>query len=158
MRESIKREIIVAAAAALIGFGALAYLAKDAFSRDLDFACDVVRLRDADTWHCDGMVAAVRGWGFDAPDKFCGRRFHCRRDPKGAKAATAWMSALILGKRLQCEGKDFDRYGRVVARCDLELSLWGFPLRPDIGCMIIKAGHAIEMPYFSGGAYRECWR
>lgn len=41
-------------------------------------------------------------------------------DQPGGQAAKARMEALTRGKTVHCDGKARDRYGRLVARCDVD--------------------------------------
>jgi endonuclease YncB( thermonuclease family) len=114
----------------------------------LQFACDVDRVVDGDTIRCADMVAPLRLWGVDAPDWNCRGRRHCTADQPRAHAAREFVIGLVRGKRLICEGRDVDRYGRLVASCTLAGA--------DVACLIVRAGHAVDMPRYSGGAYRGC--
>lgn len=127
---------------------ALTLATPEAVARDLDFACDVERVVDGDTVRCAEMVAPLRLWGIDAPDKACRGRLNCRQDRRGAAEATKALRALVQGRRMQCEGVGVDRYGRVVARC----RIWTI----DVGCLMVRSGHAIDVPRYSGGYYRRC--
>lgn len=44
---------------------------------------------------------------------------------------------------------DVDRYGRPVVRCDL-------PSGADLGCEMVRQGHAEEWARYSHGAYAGC--
>lgn len=48
----------------------------------------------------------------------------------GGLAAKARMEALTRGKSVHCEGKARDRYGRLVARCDVDGVDLGRAMRP----------------------------
>jgi len=61
------------------------------------------------------------------------------------------LAALIKGQTLACDLMDVDRYDRPVIRCKL-------PSGADLGCEMIRQGHAEEWTRYSGGAYARCGR
>jgi endonuclease YncB( thermonuclease family) len=94
------------------------------------------KIVDGDTFYLEGVEARLRLWGVDAPEK----------NAPGAVEATQALTALIAGKRLDCEKMGRDRYARIVARCTLEDGR-------DIARVMIDIGAANEMTRYSGGYY-----
>ena len=94
-----------------------------------------------DTLRLDGpgKDLRLRLWGISAPEI---------RDPGGVEASRA-LASLIEGQPLSCDLMDVDRYDRPVVRCDL-------PSGADLGCEMIRAGHAEEWRQYSRGAYADC--
>ena len=102
------------------------------------------RVVDGDTLHVDGTK--YRLCGVNAPE---------RAEPGGAEA-TAWLRRFIAGKPLRCvivghgtpcDGRSSSTsYNRVVGQC--------FAGSEDIAAALVRAGHAQDMPKFSGGFYR----
>ena len=86
-----------------------------------------------------GKDLRLRLWGISAPEI---------RDPGGVEASRA-LAARIEGQALSCDLMDVDRYERPVIRCDL-------PSGADLGCEMIRAGHAEEWTQYSRGAYEDC--
>ncbi len=94
----------------------------------LSFATDfsgVSRVIDGDTVEVQG--AKIRMHGIDAPES----KQSCQR-PNGefwacGKQATLALVEKINGSQIQCDGRDQDRYGRVIAVCfsgDIDLNAW----------------------------------
>ena len=81
----------------------------------------------------------VRLWGIDAPEM---------RD-RGGRVSQAGFAALISGQTLACDPICSDRYGRSVARCCLQGGT-------DLGCALVAAGAAQDLPKYSGAAYAGC--
>jgi endonuclease YncB( thermonuclease family) len=78
------------------------------------FAAADIRVVDGDTIVLDH--ARIRLFGIDAPemDQSCsaeGRAWPC------GEAAAAYLAELLRGRRVVCETRDVDRYGREVAVC-----------------------------------------
>lgn len=98
---------------------------------------------DGDTIRLDspGKNLRFRLWGISAPEI---------RDPGGVEASRA-LAALIEGQTLACELMDVDRYSRPVVRC-------ATAEMPDLGCEMVRQGHARDWPQYSGGAYAGCAR
>lgn len=94
---------------------------------------------DGDTFKTPGQ--SYRVWGIDAPE----------RDEPGFGYAKDAMRALIRGQVLSCDAVDVDRYGRIVARCDL-------PDGSDLACRLVAMGAAVDWPRYSGGRYAGCGR
>lgn len=96
---------------------------------------------DGDTLRLDspGKNLRLRLWGISAPEI---------RDPGGVESSRA-LAALVEGKTLACNLMDVDRYDRPVIRCEL-------PGGADLGCEMIRRGHAKEWRQYSKGAYAEC--
>lgn len=108
--------------------------------------CKTLVVIDGDTLHCN--ETRVRLWGIDAPDFTCGARFHCREDKHAAALARDALRGLVSDSEVHCRPIDRDKYGRTVARC--------YAKGTDIGCTLIRQGHAIESVRFSKGAYQGC--
>ncbi|WP_187794812.1 thermonuclease family protein [Paracoccus amoyensis] len=104
-----------------------------------DFAGQVNRVVDGDTFWISGQRTRIRVWGLDAPE--IGRA--------GGSAATAQLSGLVSGRSVQCRLRDVDRYGRIVGQCWL-------PDGRDIAAAMIASGTAREYCRFSGNYYGTC--
>ncbi len=104
-----------------------------------DFAGQVTRVVDGDTFWVSGQRTRIRVWGLDAPE--VGRA--------GGSAAAAQLAGLISGRSVQCRMRDVDRYGRVVGQCWL-------PDGRDIAAAMIASGTAREYCRFSGNYYGTC--
>jgi micrococcal nuclease len=99
------------------------------------FLCLQPGALDGDTWICaDGT--RVRAWGIQAAES---------HHPNGP-AATRALSQIITGKTLTCQAKGRS-YQRIVARCFT-------PDGRDVAAEMVRAGHAVDWPVFSGGLYR----
>jgi len=94
---------------------------------------------DGDTLRAGDV--GIRLWGIDAAEM---------HDPGGPEAKAA-LARLTSGAELRCEVKGGDRYGRIVARCDL-------PDGRDLACAMVAGGWARDWPRYSGGAYAGCGR
>lgn len=104
-----------------------------------DFAGQVTRVVDGDTFWINSQSNRVRVWGLDAPE--VGRA--------GGSAATAQLTGLVSGRSVQCRMRDVDRYGRIVGQCWL-------PDGRDIAATMIASGTAREYCRFSGNYYGTC--
>ncbi|MGR3421462.1 MAG: thermonuclease family protein [Paracoccus sp. (in: a-proteobacteria)] len=104
-----------------------------------DFAGQVTRVVDGDTFWVSGQRTRIRVWGLDAPE--VGRA--------GGSAAMAQLAGLAYGRSVQCRMRDVDRYGRIVGQCWL-------PDGRDIGAAMIASGTAREYCRFSGNYYGTC--
>lgn len=104
-----------------------------------DFAGQVTRVVDGDTFWVSGQRTRIRVWGLDAPE--IGRA--------GGSAATAQLAGLASGRSVQCNMRDVDRYGRIVGQCWL-------PDGRDIAAAMIASGTAREYCRFSGNYYGTC--
>ena len=104
-----------------------------------DFAGQVTRVVDGDTFWVSGQRTRIRVWGLDAPE--IGRA--------GGSAAMARLAGLVSGRSVQCRMRDVDRYGRIVGQCWL-------PDGRDIGAAMIASGTAREYCRFSGNYYGTC--
>ncbi|WP_446741039.1 thermonuclease family protein [Sphingomonas sp. ACRSK] len=93
---------------------------------------------DGDTRHVGGE--RVRLFGVDAPElsQMCGAEA-----PKVAcgQLAARWLRSRVQGRLLRCTRVDTDRYGRLVARCNVEGS--------DVGRSIAEAGCATAYRKYS---------
>ena len=88
----------------------------------------------------------VRLWGIDAVE---GSQV-CRRDGRPWRCgddATEALRRLIDGRKLACEARDVDRYGRAVAVCRVDGA--------DIGAELVRQGWALDDERYSGGAYAD---
>lgn len=88
----------------------------------------------------------IRLWGVDAPE---GRQSCDAAD--GSVYACGRVSANRLDEHLQdrtiaCFEEDTDRYGRMVARCELD--------GEDIGAWLVRQGHAVRYARYAGSAYK----
>lgn len=103
------------------------------------FAGTVTRVVDGDTFWISSADVRIRVWGLDAPET----------DQPGGAQATAALSRLISGQRLNCRQRDIDRYGRIVGQCFLADGR-------DITAVMIESGAAREFCRYSGIHYRTC--
>jgi endonuclease YncB( thermonuclease family)/Ca2+-binding RTX toxin-like protein len=100
-------------------------------------------VHDGDTLTLSG--AKVRLWGIDAPelDQQCddarGRQYRC-----GIHAREA-LETMVRNRDITCRQHDRDRYGRVVALCEVE--------GQDVGRLMVRTGHAVDYRRYSGGRY-----
>ncbi|MGN6376115.1 MAG: thermonuclease family protein [Sphingomonas sp.] len=109
------------------------------------FACASPRIVDGDTIRCGAQ--RVRLARIDAPELpgHCARGRHCA--PGDGNASKAALARLIHGRPLDCQpvparpggGSDYDRWGRIVARCSVDGS--------DLGDAMIAGGWAIRWPH-----------
>ncbi|MNR94661.1 Succinoglycan biosynthesis protein ExoI [compost metagenome] len=102
-------------------------------SSDTDFICDEARVTDGDTLRCGPL--RIRLASIDAPEM----PGHCRRgrtcvdgDPYASKAN---LDRLMASGVVQCRQTDTDRYGRIVALCEVG--------GRDLSCAQVQDGHAI---------------
>lgn len=130
--------IVVIAAMVLTGCVPTEVAAPATPSR-FDFAGQVTRVVDGDTFWINSQSSRVRVWGLDAPE--IGRT--------GGSTATAQLAGLVSGRSVQCRMRDVDRYGRVVGQCWL-------PDGRDIAATMIASGTAREYCHFSGNYYGTC--
>ncbi|RLQ88937.1 thermonuclease family protein [Notoacmeibacter ruber] len=97
----------------------------------------------------DGLVVdgvEIRLCGIDAPEF----------QRPGGREATDYLRRLVAGREVicirvgegsVCDGRSRPRsYDRVVAQC--------FIGQTDLAGQMVRAGHAVDWPRFSGGAYR----
>lgn len=87
----------------------------------------------------------IRLWGVDAPEA----RQSCD-DAGGGAYACGRLAANRLDQHLQdkvvsCFEEDTDRYGRMVARCEVD--------GDDIGAWLVRSGHAVRYDRYDGGTY-----
>jgi endonuclease YncB( thermonuclease family) len=103
-----------------------------------------VRVIDGDTIDIEGT--RIRLWGIDAPEmkQTCagrdGQTYECGRD------SAAVMRELTRDRRVECDQRDRDRYGRIVAVCRIESG--------EINAAIVRRGWAIDYSHYSHGHYR----
>lgn len=98
---------------------------------------------DGDTLEIHGQ--RIRLWGVDAPEgpQACD-------DAQGRAYACGRLSANRLDQHLQdktvsCFEEDTDRYGRMVARCDVDGA--------DLGAWLVRQGFAVRYARYAGQAY-----
>lgn len=108
--------------------------------------CETVTIIDGDTLHCNNI--RIRLWGIDAPDFACKGRPYCFEAPHLAEVSKRALRAIVQAGDVFCKLKSTDRYGRAVAICYVGGN--------DLGCMLIRQGHAVEWLRYSKGAYRDC--
>jgi len=102
------------------------------------FLCVMPVQTDGDTLRCDqGRGERVRLWGVDSPEAH----------HPGGHAATRALSQIITGKTLTCEKRGVS-FNRTVARCFT-------PDGRDVAAEMVRAGHAVDWPAFSGGYYQN---
>lgn len=108
-------------------------------------AGEPVRVIDGDTLKLGSE--RVRLWGIDAPES----RQTCR-DARGVaftcgQTAAAVLRGLIGQESPICEMVERDRFGRMVARCQVS----GL----DLGGAMVAAGWAVDFERYSGGRYQQ---
>jgi len=91
----------------------------------------------------------IRLWGVDAPEA----RQSCD-GADGAAYACGRLSANRLDQHLRdktvsCFEEDTDRYGRMVARCEIE----GDTGPEDVGGWLVRQGYAVRYARYAGHAY-----
>lgn len=115
---------------------ALSYSERHArafISNEADFICDEASVTDGDTLRCGAL--RIRLAAIDAPEM----PGHCRSgrtcvdgDPYASKAN---LERLMAGGIVECRQTDTDRYGRIVALCQVG--------GRDLSCAQVQGGHAI---------------
>lgn len=106
----------------------------------------VASVIDGDTIEVHGQ--RIRLNGIDAPEsrQLCldaaGEKYRC-----GQSAAMALDQLLEVARPTTCHEVDRDRWGRVVARCTAG--------GKDVAEAMVKAGHALDWPRYSKGAYAD---
>ena len=101
---------------------------------------DEIRIIDGDSFWLEDTE--IRLWGIDAPEW----------NAEGGNASEVFLRGILSGvssQQLACEQLYRDRYERSVARCIL-------PDGHDLACLLVRAGHAVDWPRYSGGYYRRC--
>lgn len=93
---------------------------------------------DGDTIEVSGQ--RIRLHGIDAPewDQTCtkgGEKYSC------GQAATAALKMMVADRGVNCQGKDVDRYGRIVAVC--------FVGKADINARMVMLGWALSYRRYS---------
>src|SRR5258706_8069250 len=98
---------------------------------------------DGDTLEIHGT--RVRLWGIDAPesDQVC--RGEDSLQYRCGTAAANKLDAFISGRPVHCSPKGLDRYGRMVASCDVG--------GDDLGEWLVTNGLALDWPRYSNGRY-----
>ena len=95
----------------------------------------VTHVRDGDTIEVGKIPIRLKG--VSAPEM---------REPLGPKSK-AFMTDLVMGKRVRCELDGSKTHDRFVGICYLD--------EQDIGAKVIGTGLALDCPKFSGGRYAE---
>jgi endonuclease YncB( thermonuclease family) len=96
----------------------LLVLLVDALAAEPFVLAGMPRVVDGDTLELDGQRIRLAG-GVDTPElaQLCrrasGAEYHC-----GARALVA-LEDFLAGRRVVCRGEDRDRYGRLLARCQV---------------------------------------
>lgn len=117
----------------------IACIALPAVSHAQEISGTVARVVDADT--LDIGETRIRLWGVDAPEL----------STEAGRDAAAWATARWTGQSLTCAQKAAKRsYGRIVARCFRYIRGEGVS---DIAFEAVRAGHAVDVPEYSGGFY-----
>lgn len=98
---------------------------------------------DGDTIEIHGQ--RIRLWGIDAIEsgQLCqlnGRPWRCAQD------IAFGLDARLANQVVSCHPRGRDRYGRIVASCDVQGS--------DLGSWLVGQGLALDYTYYSRGAYR----
>ena len=96
-----------------------------------------IAVTDGDTLRSGDL--RIRLWGIDAPEL---------KDAGGPEAKQA-LADLTNGQPLVCDVVDVGKYGRMIAKCRL-------PGGADLACEMVRTGHAVDWPKYSGGAYAGC--
>ncbi|WP_051328818.1 thermonuclease family protein [Geminicoccus roseus] len=100
----------------------------------------VERVIDGDTVRVlrDGQIITVRLAGIDAPE----------RDQPGGHAARVALRVMVEGREVDVRPTERDRYGRLVARLEVQ--------GRDVGQQLVQAGHAWQFTrYDRSAALRE---
>lgn len=88
----------------------------------------------------------IRLWGVDAPeggqscDAADGSVWRC------GQAAANRLDAHLRDRTVSCFEEDTDRFGRMVARCEVD--------GEDIGAWLVRQGLAVRYARYAGSAYR----
>ena len=98
---------------------------------------------DGDTIEIHGQ--RIRLWGVDAiestqPCWLNGQLWRCAQD------IAFGLDAHLANKVVSCKPRDRDRYGRIVASCEVQES--------DLGSWLVSQGFALDYTYYSHGAYK----
>lgn len=82
-------------------------------------------------------AATFRLWGIDAPEA----NQKCADGWQAGTAASRTLQSLMDGRRIECEPRDRDRYGRTVAVCRAD--------GRDLGQSMVRAGMALAFTRYS---------
>lgn len=99
------------------------------------FSVAAQTVTDGDTIKLGGTI--YRLWGIDAPES----KQACADGWAAGAAATAYLADMMRGKRVVCEAKTQDRYGRTVAICRAD--------GRDLGADLVSAGMAWAFTRYS---------
>ena len=94
---------------------------------------------DGDTFDAGPWAQRFRLWGVDTPE----------RGEPGYAEATEALSRLTAGGIVCRRAQGAMTFGRLVVQC------WDGAGR-DVGCELLRQGHAVEVLRYSGGAYATC--
>ncbi len=104
-----------------------------------------VSITDGDTIKLG--TTKVRLHGIDAPES----RQNCKNAKNKAYAcgrqSTAFLKSLVKNKEVKCEGKDKDRYGRIIGICYAD--------EINLNSTMVKEGWAIAYRYYSKDYVKE---
>ena len=116
---------------------ALAFIliASSAFADPTILTGTVTKVRDGDT--IEVGKTPIRLNGVSAPEM---------NEPLGPQSK-AFMTDLVMGKRVRCELDGSKTHDRFVGVCYLDVQ--------DIGARVVANGLALDCPRFSGGRYAE---
>ena len=92
-------------------------------------------ITDGDTLKIGGTT--YRLWGIDAPES----KQDCADGWPAGRMATTRLQALISGRKVDCQEKDRDRYGRIVAICRTS--------GEDLGAILVSEGLAWAFTRYS---------
>lgn len=104
---------------------------------------------DGDTLAIEGSKARIRLYGIDTPeskqtcDDASGKRYLC-----GSRAAEVLAELIGRNGRVTCTEQDRDRYGRIVAECEL-------PDGAVVNRAMVASGWALEYDDYSDGRYAD---
>jgi endonuclease YncB( thermonuclease family)/uncharacterized membrane protein YsdA (DUF1294 family) len=102
----------------------------------LVMACESPTHHDGDAIRCRGQERSMRMFGIDAPEMPGACRPGRQCTPGDPYAARDHLRSLTQGRRVVCEEKDIDSFGRPVVRCAAD--------GEDLSCAMVKAGYAVE--------------
>ena len=116
------------------------------------------RVIDGDTIEIKGQ--RIRLWGIDAPERSqqctdkMGYSYSCGRQ------ATAVMQSLTKDHEVRCAVKDKDKYGRLVAMCEVDavwdrtsMGIVASSITMDLGEVMVLYGWAVDYTHYSKGYY-----
>lgn len=99
------------------------------------FSCIAPTHHDGDNVRCANVEESIRLQGIDAPEMPGACRPGRQCTPGDPYAARDHLRGLTRGRTLTCTAEDYDRYGRVIARCSVD--------GVDLSCAMIASGLAV---------------